>query len=158
MLMYRNVMGAAFDLNPDASMKAVLDIVENFQMPGNEVEGFTRRSVAIALAGIYDLRIHHDEVLSPVLRAWNVFDRTDFGPEGEKARDASPSSWPVSTPRPRSSRRSAPRRPPASPLAASPSAPSRASSRPSGSRSRSLTWPADLCHQDQHLARGGPNL
>jgi acyl-[acyl-carrier-protein] desaturase len=87
MLMYRNVMSAAFELNPDASMMAVLDMVENFQMPGNEVEGFTRRSVAIALAGIYDLRIHHDEVLSPVLRAWNVFDRTDFGPEGEKARD-----------------------------------------------------------------------
>jgi acyl-[acyl-carrier-protein] desaturase len=87
MLMYRNVMSAAFDLNPDASIQAVLDIVQNFQMPGNEVEGFTRRSLAIALAGIYDLRIHHDEVLSPVLRAWRVFDRDDFGPDGEKARD-----------------------------------------------------------------------
>ena len=56
-------------------------------MPGNEVEGFTRRSLAIALAGIYDLRIHHDEVLAPVLRAWNVWDRTDLGPEGEAARE-----------------------------------------------------------------------
>jgi acyl-[acyl-carrier-protein] desaturase len=80
-------MSAAFDMNPDASIQAVLDIVQNFQMPGNEVEGFTRRSLAIALAGIYDLRIHHDEVLSPVLRAWKVFEREDFGPEGEKARD-----------------------------------------------------------------------
>ncbi len=56
-------------------------------MPGNEVEGFTRRSVAIAMAGIYDLRIHHDEVLSPVLRAWNVWDRDDLGPDGEAARE-----------------------------------------------------------------------
>jgi len=40
----------------------------------------------IAKAGIYDLRIHHDDVLQPVLRFWRIFDRSDFGPEGEKAR------------------------------------------------------------------------
>ncbi len=48
MLFYRNVFAAAFELAPDAAMQAVVDVVENFQMPGNEVEGFTRRSVAIA--------------------------------------------------------------------------------------------------------------
>jgi acyl-[acyl-carrier-protein] desaturase len=87
MLFYRNVMDAAFGIDPDASMQAVLDTVENFAMPGNEVEGFTRRSLTIALAGIYDLRIHHDEVLAPVLRAWDVWDRTDLGPDGEAARE-----------------------------------------------------------------------
>jgi acyl-[acyl-carrier-protein] desaturase len=87
MLFYRNIMAAAFEINPDAAMEAVLEIAENFAMPGNEVEGFTRRSLTIALAGIYDLRIHHDEVLAPVLRAWNVWDRTDFGPAGEAARE-----------------------------------------------------------------------
>jgi acyl-[acyl-carrier-protein] desaturase len=87
MLFYRNVMAAAFEIDPDASMQAVLDTVENFAMPGNEVEGFTRRSLTIALAGIYDLRIHHDEVLAPVLRAWNVWDRTDLGRHGEAARE-----------------------------------------------------------------------
>lgn len=87
MLFYRNTMAAAFELEPDAAMQAIVDVVEDFQMPGNEVEGFTRRSVAIAMAGIYDLRIHHDEVLAPVLRAWDVWDRTDLGPEGEAARE-----------------------------------------------------------------------
>ena len=87
MLFYRNVMGAAFEIDPDAAMEAVLDTVENFSMPGNEVEGFTRRSLTIALAGIYDLRIHHDEVLATVLRAWDVWDRTDLGPAGEAARE-----------------------------------------------------------------------
>jgi len=87
MLLYRNVMAAAFELDPDAAMEAVLDVVEHFEMPGNEVEGFTRRSLTIALAGIYDLRIHHDEVLAPVLRAWDVWDRTDLGPAGEAARE-----------------------------------------------------------------------
>lgn len=87
MLFYRNVFASAFELAPDAAMQAVVEVVENFQMPGNEVEGFTRRSVAIAMAGIYDLRIHHDEVLAPVLRAWDVWDRTDLGPDGEAARE-----------------------------------------------------------------------
>ena len=87
MLFYRNVMAAAFEIDPDASMQAVLDTVENFAMPGNEVEGFTRRSLTIALAGIYDLRIHHDEVLAPVLRAWDVWDRADLGDQGEAARE-----------------------------------------------------------------------
>jgi acyl-[acyl-carrier-protein] desaturase len=87
MLFYRNIMLAAFEVAPDASMVAVLDVAKNFAMPGAEVDGFMRRSLAIALAGIYDLRIHHDEVLAPVLRAWNVWDRTDFGAVGDQARD-----------------------------------------------------------------------
>jgi acyl-[acyl-carrier-protein] desaturase len=33
------------------------------------IAGFTRRSVQIAMAGIYDLRIHRDEVLAPILRS-----------------------------------------------------------------------------------------
>ena len=41
----------------------------------------------IAKAGIYDLRLHHDEVIMPILRHWKVFERSDFGPVGEKARD-----------------------------------------------------------------------
>ncbi len=87
MLYYRNLMAAAFDVSPDAAMEATTRQVVDFQMPGNEVDGFARRSVAIAMAGIYDLRIHHDEVLAPVLRAWNVWDRTDFSAAGDKARD-----------------------------------------------------------------------
>ena len=43
--------------------------------------------MTIAKAGIYDLRLHHDEVIMPVLRFWQIFDRTDFGPAGEQARD-----------------------------------------------------------------------
>ncbi|MDQ2797278.1 MAG: acyl-ACP desaturase, partial [Actinomycetota bacterium] len=41
----------------------------------------------IAKAGIYDLRLHHDEVIAPILRFWKVFSRDDFGPDGEQARE-----------------------------------------------------------------------
>jgi acyl-[acyl-carrier-protein] desaturase len=87
MVFYRNLLGAAFDLDPDGAMQAVTDVVANFQMPGANIEGFGRKALSIALAGIYDLRQHRDEVLQPVLRQWNVFGRTDLKPEGEKARE-----------------------------------------------------------------------
>jgi acyl-[acyl-carrier-protein] desaturase len=87
MVFYRNLLAAAFDLTPDDAMAAVLDVARNFQMPGSTVDNFARKSVKIALAGIYNLRIHRDEVLMPVLRTVKVFERTDLGPEGERARE-----------------------------------------------------------------------
>jgi acyl-[acyl-carrier-protein] desaturase len=87
MVFYRNLMAAAFDVDPDLAMQAVTKEVVGFEMPGATMAGFRRNSMLIAKAGIYDLRLHHDDVVSPVLRAWKVFERTDFGPAGEKARD-----------------------------------------------------------------------
>jgi acyl-[acyl-carrier-protein] desaturase len=87
MVFYRNLLAGAFDLAPDDAMRAVTDVVANFQMPGATIEGFGRKALSIALAGIYDLRQHRDEVLQPVLRQWNVWDRTDLGGKGEEARE-----------------------------------------------------------------------
>jgi acyl-[acyl-carrier-protein] desaturase len=87
MVFYRNLLSAAFDLAPNSSMRAVADVVAAFEMPGANIDGFQRKALSIALAGIYDLRQHRDEVLLPVLRQWNVFDRSDLDGDGEKARE-----------------------------------------------------------------------
>jgi acyl-[acyl-carrier-protein] desaturase len=87
MVFYRNLVAAALDREPDATMCAIRDEVVGFQMPGQGMPNYARNSVTIAKAGIYDLRLHHDEVISPVLRFWKVFSRDDFGPAGEQARD-----------------------------------------------------------------------
>jgi acyl-[acyl-carrier-protein] desaturase len=87
MVFYRNLLGAAFDAAPDQAAVAVLDVARNFQMPGAGVENYARKSVKIAMAGIYNLRIHRDEVLMPVLRTIRYFERDDFGPAGEQARE-----------------------------------------------------------------------
>jgi acyl-[acyl-carrier-protein] desaturase len=87
MVFYRNIGAAALDRDPDAMMQAIRDEVVGFQMPGVGMPDFTRNSVTIAKAGIYDLRLHHDDVIMPVLRFWKVFTRTDFGPAGEQARE-----------------------------------------------------------------------
>ena len=67
-------------------MSAIRDEVVGFTMPGAGMTDFQRNSVTIAKAGIYDLRLHHDAVIMPVLKYWKVFDR-NFGPAGEQARD-----------------------------------------------------------------------
>lgn len=86
MVFYRNLMAAALDIAPDAAMAAIRDEVVGFTMPGAGMADFRENSILIAKAGIYDLRIHHDDVLQPVLRFWRIFERTDFGPAGERAR------------------------------------------------------------------------
>ena len=85
MIFYRNIVAAALEMEPDLTMRAIADEVIKFEMPGATMAGFRRSSILIAKAGIYDLRLHHDEVIAPVLRAWNVFDRTDFGAGGQQA-------------------------------------------------------------------------
>ena len=55
--------------------------------PATTIEGFTRRSAQIAMAGIYDLRHHRDDVLAPILRSWDVWDRVGLSGEGEQARE-----------------------------------------------------------------------
>ena len=87
MLFYRNMLEAAFDLTPDQTMVAVTASVREFAMPGHGIEGFGRKSVEIAVAGIYDLRQHREEVVMPILRKWRVFERADFGAVGEQSRE-----------------------------------------------------------------------
>jgi acyl-[acyl-carrier-protein] desaturase len=87
MLFYRNLLSAALDLAPNATMRAICDVVSSFQMPGHTIENFGRKSVQIAMAGIYDLRIHHDEVVTPILRQVRAFDRTGLTGDGEAARE-----------------------------------------------------------------------
>lgn len=87
MIFYRNMCGAALDLAPDQALEAVTTILENFEMPGAGMPNFRRNGVLMAKNGIYDLRQHLEEVVQPVLRKWNIFDRTDFTARGEAARE-----------------------------------------------------------------------
>jgi acyl-[acyl-carrier-protein] desaturase len=86
MIFYRNLVQAALEIAPDQTLRAIVDEVASFQMPGSIIPGFNRKAVQIAKAGIYDLRIHHDDVVMPLLRQWKIFELEGLGPEGEKAR------------------------------------------------------------------------
>jgi acyl-[acyl-carrier-protein] desaturase len=86
MIFYRNLLNSALQISPDQTMQAILEVVKGFQMPGTEIPGFQRKAVEMAVAGIYDLRQHRDDVVMPVLRFWKVFELEGLSAEGEKAR------------------------------------------------------------------------
>jgi acyl-[acyl-carrier-protein] desaturase len=86
MIFYRNLVQAALDLAPSQTIRAIADEVAGFVMPGGVVPGFARKAVQIAQAGIYDLRIHHDDVIMPLLRHWQVFETAGLDAEGEQAQ------------------------------------------------------------------------
>jgi acyl-[acyl-carrier-protein] desaturase len=87
MVFYRNLVDAAFEIAPNATMAAIAHEVINFQMPGSTMPGFAENALKIAKAGIYDLRSHLDDVVRPVLRFWRVFERDDLDGDGARARD-----------------------------------------------------------------------
>ena len=55
-------------------------------MPGAVIPGFARKAVQMARAGIYDLRIHHDDIVMPLVRQWKLFELEGLDEEGERAR------------------------------------------------------------------------
>jgi acyl-[acyl-carrier-protein] desaturase len=85
---YRDVTAGALELDPSAAMCAIHRQVLGFTMPGLELPAFREKAISIAKAGIYDLRIHHDQVLVPVLlRKWRIGDVQGLNDEAERARD-----------------------------------------------------------------------
>ena len=83
---YRDILMAAFQLEPSAATEAVVAEVLAFDMPGTAIPGYLRKAAQMARAGIYDLRIHHDEVLWPMLRHWRIFERDGLNASAQEAR------------------------------------------------------------------------
>ena len=86
MIFYRNLVSAALVIDPSAMVEAIAAEVIGFQMPGTGINDFQRKALEIAKAGIYDLRIHHDEVVWPLLRHWGFFDLEGLSGAAEQAR------------------------------------------------------------------------
>jgi acyl-[acyl-carrier-protein] desaturase len=87
MVFYRDALSAALEIAPSQAVRAIVDEVVGFEMPGTGIPEFTSKAVQIAKAGIYDLRIHHDDVVWPLLRHWRVFDLEGLDAEAEQARE-----------------------------------------------------------------------
>ena len=87
MIFYRDVSAAGLDIAPNQAIKSVHRILHNFKMPGYTVPEFRRKAVIIATGGVYDPRIHLEDVVMPVLKKWRIFEREDFTGEGARMRD-----------------------------------------------------------------------
>jgi acyl-[acyl-carrier-protein] desaturase len=87
MIFYRDVSEAGFDIAPNQAMASLHRVLVNFKMPGFTVPEFRRKAVIIAVGGVYDPRIHLDDVVMPVLKKWRIFEREDFTGDAARMRD-----------------------------------------------------------------------
>ena len=87
MIFYRDVSEAGLEIAPNKAMYSLHRVLRNFRMPGYTVPEFRRKAVMIAVGGVYDPRIHLDEVVMPVLKKWRIFEREDFTGEADRLRD-----------------------------------------------------------------------
>ena len=86
-LLYRDLVSAAMELDPSAVVEAIERQVTDFEMPGTGIVDFASHAMAIAKAGIYDLQVHHEQILVPVvLRHWDIEALEGLTPEAEEAR------------------------------------------------------------------------
>jgi acyl-[acyl-carrier-protein] desaturase len=87
-LFYRDLAQAAIALDPDTMVMAIERQVSGFAMPGLGIPGFAAHAAAIARAGVYDLAIHHEQILVPiVVRHWQIDRLEGLHPDAEQARE-----------------------------------------------------------------------
>ncbi len=87
-LFYRDLAQAAIGVDPSGMVIEMEHQVTNFAMPGLGIPGFVEHAKRIANAGIYDLAVHHEQILVPVvLKFWKVESLEGLSPEAEQARD-----------------------------------------------------------------------
>jgi acyl-[acyl-carrier-protein] desaturase len=86
MVFYRDALTAALAVDPSRTVEAVVDEVLGFEMPGAGMPDYGVKAMQIARNGIYDLRSHHDDVVWPLLRHWNIFGLEGLNERAEQAR------------------------------------------------------------------------
>lgn len=84
---YRGVMSAMLAEAPSVVLDGIYNTFANFQMPGTSIPGFLRRSVEVARAGIYNLRIHKEKVVEPLIEHWGIGDLTGLTPHAREVQD-----------------------------------------------------------------------
>lgn len=87
MLFYRDLLTTALELEPSWAIRAIVREMLDFAMPGSGMPGFREKAASMAAAGVYDLRMHRDEVLIPLARSWGLFDARGLDGEAEQARE-----------------------------------------------------------------------
>lgn len=85
---YRDLVSVLLELDPSTGVLAIDETVRAFTLPGKGIENFAEHSRVIAKAGIYDLAMHHDLILVPVVvERWDLPHLEGLSPEADRARE-----------------------------------------------------------------------
>jgi acyl-[acyl-carrier-protein] desaturase len=87
-LFYRDVASQAIEISPNTMVPAIERQVVGFAMPGFGIPGFAAHAAAIAKAGVYDLAIHHEQILVPmIVRHWRLDQLEGLDADAEASRE-----------------------------------------------------------------------
>ncbi len=87
-LFYRDMATAALAAAPSRTVEAIEKQVIGFAMPGEGIPGFAQHAKVIASAGIYDLALHYEQILEPiVVQHWGLAAIEGLTPEADAARE-----------------------------------------------------------------------
>lgn len=86
-LFYKEATRAMLDVAPSVVLEPILRVLSTFAMPGTGIPSFARRALEMAKIGIYNLRIHHDRIVEPLLRDWDIAGLTDLTPEARRQQE-----------------------------------------------------------------------
>ena len=86
-MFYRGVVQAMLEQEPAATLEAIYQQFKTFQMPGVAMPHFLRRAVEMAKAGVYNLRIHHDRVVVPLIRDWGIERITGLSAQAQELQE-----------------------------------------------------------------------
>lgn len=84
---YKSVMSAMLNEAPSVALSGIYRVFNHFEMPGVNIPGFLRRSIDIARSGVYNMRIHHDRVLMPLIEQWGLGELKDLTPKAAELQD-----------------------------------------------------------------------
>lgn len=88
-LFYRDLVSSLFKLNPSRAMESLSNQIRSFAMPGTGIPGFSEHARQIANEGIYDLSVHHDRIIEPlVTKQWAVDKVQGLSAAAEQARES----------------------------------------------------------------------
>jgi len=86
-IFYRGVTAAMIEQSPETMLEPIFRVFDTFKMPGTVIPGFVRRAVEMAKAGVYNLRVHHDRVVQPLLRDWRIEHLTGLSAAGRELQE-----------------------------------------------------------------------
>ena len=87
-IFYKGIVAAMMLHDPSTCVSSMRKVYENFNMPGTVVPGFRKRAAMAARAKIYDLRIHAEKIIAPVLREWKIESLEGLTPQADEDREA----------------------------------------------------------------------
>lgn len=86
-MFYRGAVTAMLRENPSLVLPEIYRVLSNFEMPGVGMPKYMRRALTMAKAGVYNMRIHHDRVLVPLLRDWKIESLTGLNVKAQQMQE-----------------------------------------------------------------------